>query len=72
MRTTKLPITIWQEGDYYIASCPLNSVTSQGKNREEAIVNLREALELYFEDENNSINDLINQKVENSELELVL
>lgn len=35
----------------YVAQCPELGVTSQGKTEEEAIDNLREAVELYLEDE---------------------
>ena len=34
-----------------MALCPEVDIASQGKSTEEAIANLREALELYFEDE---------------------
>ena len=43
-----LPIAIWQEGTWYIATCLLNNITSQGKTRAEALTNIQEALELYF------------------------
>jgi len=36
--------------DWFIAKCLENSVASQGKNIDEAMANLKEALELYFED----------------------
>jgi len=41
---------IWLEDDWYIAQCLEVDVASQGRSREEALDNLREALELYFED----------------------
>ena len=44
-------ITIQKEDAWYVASCPENNVASQGKTMDEAIENLREALELYYEDE---------------------
>lgn len=38
------------EDGYYVASCPsLKSCWSQGKTREEALQNIREAVELYLE-----------------------
>jgi predicted RNase H-like HicB family nuclease len=38
------------EGGYFVASCPsLKSCWSQGKTREEAIENIREAIALYLE-----------------------
>jgi predicted RNase H-like HicB family nuclease len=36
---------------WYVARCLEVEVTSQGESVEEAIANLQEALELYFEDE---------------------
>jgi predicted RNase H-like HicB family nuclease len=43
-------VSIIKEDDWYVASCLENHVASQGKSREEALANLQEALELYFED----------------------
>ncbi len=37
---------IWREGDMYVARGIVTGVTSQGKTIEEALENLREALEL--------------------------
>ena len=42
--------SIHQEDDWYVAACLENSVASQGKAMGEALANLKEALELYFED----------------------
>lgn len=42
---------VWREEDWYVAKCNEVKVTSQGKTKKEAVKNLREALELYFEDE---------------------
>ena len=39
-----------QEGDWYVAQCLEVDVASQGTTAAEALDNLREALELYFED----------------------
>ena len=41
--------SIWQEGEWYVAQCLEVDVASQGETEEEALANLREALELYFE-----------------------
>jgi predicted RNase H-like HicB family nuclease len=41
--------SVWQEDDWYIAQCLDVDVASQGESEEEALGNLREALELYFE-----------------------
>ena len=42
--------TVWQEGDWYVSQCLDVDVASQGETEEEALANLKEALELYFED----------------------
>lgn len=42
---------ITHEGNWFVARCAEVEVASQGKTIEEALDNLREALELYFEDE---------------------
>jgi len=41
--------SIWREGNWYVAQCLEVDVASQGASEEEALANLREALELYFE-----------------------
>ena len=41
---------IQQEENWYVAKCLENDVASQGKTLDEAINNLKEALELYYED----------------------
>jgi predicted RNase H-like HicB family nuclease len=46
----KVTVIVQKDGDWYVAKCLENSVASQGKFIEEAINNLREALELYYED----------------------
>jgi len=38
----------WQEGEWFIAQCIEVDVASQGKTEEEALENLRDALELHF------------------------
>ena len=43
-------VAVSQHDDWYVAKCLENSVTSQGKSIEAALNNLREALELYMED----------------------
>lgn len=37
--------------NWYIASCPVLDISTQGKTYEEAVKNIREAIELYMEDE---------------------
>jgi len=42
---------VTHEEPWYVARCLEVEVTSQGETVEEALENLREALELYFEDQ---------------------
>ena len=46
---------VWKEGNLYVARCLEVNVASQGKSHNGAIENLKEALELYFEDSKISI-----------------
>ena len=39
-----------KEGELYVAECPEVGTVSQGKTVEEAVVNLKEATELYLEE----------------------
>jgi predicted RNase H-like HicB family nuclease len=41
--------SVWQEDDLFVAQCLEVDVASQGESEAEALANLREALELYFE-----------------------
>ena len=41
--------SVWREGDWYIAQALDADVASQGESEDEALANLREALELHFE-----------------------
>ena len=50
MRKMYLKNVVWQEGKYYVVQCLNIDVSSFGKTKKEALVNLEEALELYFED----------------------
>ena len=43
-------VSIWQEEDLFIAQCLDVDVASQGRTEEKALANLREALELHFEE----------------------
>jgi predicted RNase H-like HicB family nuclease len=41
--------TVWREGKWYVCQCLEVDVASQGECEEEALANLKEALELHFE-----------------------
>jgi predicted RNase H-like HicB family nuclease len=50
MKTVQLNNAVWKEGDYFVAQCLNIDISSFGNTKEEALSNLQEALELYFED----------------------
>lgn len=45
-----LTAVLHKEEDMYVAECPEVGTSSQGKTVEEAVLNLREATELYLEE----------------------
>ena len=48
----KLPLknVVWKEGEFFVAQCLNVEVSSFGSTKEEALRNLQEALDLYFQD----------------------
>lgn len=40
---------VWREKNWYVSQCLELDIASQGETEEEALANLKEALELYFE-----------------------
>jgi predicted RNase H-like HicB family nuclease len=51
LRPMRLQASITQEGSGFVAQCLEVDVASQGNSAEEALRNLQEALELFFEGE---------------------
>jgi len=51
MKTVQLNNIVYKEDKYYVAQCLNVDVSSFGKTKVEALKNLQEALELFFEDE---------------------
>jgi predicted RNase H-like HicB family nuclease len=41
--------TVWREGQWYVSQCLELDIASQGDTEEEALANLKEAIELHFE-----------------------
>jgi predicted RNase H-like HicB family nuclease len=41
--------TVWREGKWFVSQCLEVDVASQGESEEEALANLKEALELHSE-----------------------
>ncbi len=46
----KIKYVIYKEGKYYVAQCLNVDISSFGRNIDEAFGNLKEALQLYFDD----------------------
>ena len=40
---------VWREGKWYVSQCLEFDLASQGETEEEALANLKEAIELHFE-----------------------
>jgi predicted RNase H-like HicB family nuclease len=53
--------SVWREGDLYIAQCLEIDVASQGESEEESLLNLQEALELYFEEPTSTFRSQLHQ-----------
>lgn len=53
MKTLKY--VVYNEGNYYVSQCLNVDVSSFGNNIQEAIDNLNEALELYFEESDSTL-----------------
>jgi hypothetical protein len=51
MDNQEINYTISQEGDYVVAQCLNVNVSSFGATKQEALTNLREAIELYFDED---------------------
>ena len=41
--------TVWREVNWYVSQCLEIDIASQGESEQEALANLKEALELHFE-----------------------
>ena len=50
MRTYNMTAVIWKDVNAYASKCPETGVASCGDTPEEALRNLKEAVELYLED----------------------
>lgn len=51
MKTREIDYVVWKEDKYFVSRCINVEVSSFGETIEEAISNLKEAVELYFEGE---------------------
>jgi predicted RNase H-like HicB family nuclease len=48
-----LNYVIWKEDEYFVSQCLNVDVSSFGTTREEALANLKDAVALYLQDEDN-------------------
>jgi predicted RNase H-like HicB family nuclease len=42
--------SVWREGNWFVAHCNEIEIASQGETKDEALSNLKEAIELHFEE----------------------
>ncbi|MCZ2223286.1 MAG: hypothetical protein LC122_06615 [Chitinophagales bacterium] len=54
MKLVSIDSVIWKEGKHYVAQCLNLDISSFGDTKEEALANLKEAVELYCEDESSA------------------
>ena len=70
MKTREIDYVVWKEDEFYVSRCINVEVSSFGKTIEEAIQNLKEAVELYFDGEDKELpvinNVLIGKEVINA------
>jgi predicted RNase H-like HicB family nuclease len=73
MYTKNLTAIIEKEDDWYVSLCPELDIASQGESIETAIVNLKEAVELFYETASNSeINTRLHEEVLVTRLEVIV
>ena len=69
MQRIQLDNVIYKEGKYYVAQCLNVNVSSFGTSKHEALKNLEEALELYFEDNDHpQVTKISNPEIVSTEL----
>jgi predicted RNase H-like HicB family nuclease len=70
MKTREIDYVVWKEDKYFVSRCINVEVSSFGQTIEEAIQNLKEAVELYFDGEDKELpvinNVLIGKEVINA------
>ena len=50
MSEVEVTVFVWREGKWFVAYEPTSGVASQGRTVDEALENIKEALELYLEE----------------------
>lgn len=59
MSKNDLKALVWKENNWYVAKVVGLEIASQGKTKSEAVKNLGEAVDLFLEDENYSLSNLV-------------
>jgi predicted RNase H-like HicB family nuclease len=49
-RPSRVTVHTWQEGNWWIAQCLEVDIATQGRTEQDALDNIRDALDLYFEE----------------------
>lgn len=69
----KLQATTWREGDLFVAQCLEVDIASQGSTSAEALENLREAVELFFESASeNEIRERVRENLDLTHFEIAV
>jgi predicted RNase H-like HicB family nuclease len=68
MKTLLFDNVVWQEGEHFVAQCLNVDVSSFGNSKNEALDNLKEALELYFEDSQDTFNPISKAEIVQAEI----
>ena len=63
-------VFVWREGKWFVAYEPISGIASQGKTLEEALNNVKEALELYLEEGEEEVYPLERVMVTNIKLSI--
>ena len=71
MKKISFTSAVWKEGKYYVAQCLNVDISSFGKTKKDALKNLTEALELYFEDKPTKILKVETPSIEIREFQYV-
>ena len=59
----KMDYVIYKEDKYFVSQCLNVNVSSFGNTFDEALANLKEAVELYFRDEKENFNEIEEIKI---------
>lgn len=55
IKLNTLEAIVWREGDDFVAQCLNVDVSSFGSSKQEALASLKEAVQLYFEDDTHGV-----------------